>query len=81
MESLDAYCEVLKEITDDYLLYQTYKIIHYLQILRDMKVTRLTTVWIKDEFREIYFFGLMEFKFQMNEKVEVDVQDDISELK
>jgi hypothetical protein len=46
-----------------------------------MKVTRLTTVWVKDEFREICFFGIMEFTYIPNDKVEADVSEDVSELK
>ena len=41
---------------------------------------RLNTVWFKDEYNELNFFGVMQFDYEENEKMVSDI-DKISELK
>jgi hypothetical protein len=43
--------------------------VHYIEINRDVKVKSLNTVWFKDEFSELNFFGIMQFEYDENEKV------------
>ncbi len=45
-----------------------------------MRVQHLTTVWFKDELRELAFFGVAHFDYEENEKVSADVGN-IVELK
>ena len=33
--------------------------IHYMQLAKDVKISKLNTVWLKDESKEIVFFGLV----------------------
>ena len=80
MELLEEYEQMLKEMPEEYCLYQTYKMVHYIEINRDLKVKRLNTVWFKDEHKELNFFGVMQFFFEENEKVAADI-DNITELK
>lgn len=40
--------------------------VHYIEINRDMRVKHLNTVWFKDEFKELNFFGVMQFNFEEN---------------
>ncbi len=35
--------------------------IHFMEINRDIRVKHLTTVWFKDEMRELAFFGIAHF--------------------
>jgi len=39
---------MLKEMPEENCLYETYKMVHYIEINRDLKVKRLNTVWFKD---------------------------------
>jgi hypothetical protein len=71
---------MLKEMPEEYCLYETYKMVHYIEINRDVRVKHLTTVWFKDEVRELAFFGVAHFDFEENEKVAPDVGS-IVELK
>ncbi len=54
---------MLKEMPEEYCLYETYKMVHYIEINRDVKVKCLNTVWFKDEAQEINFFGIMQFEY------------------
>lgn len=46
-EHLDKYeSEVLKDIPQEYCMYQTYKIVHYMELMKDMKVEKLGTLWL-----------------------------------
>jgi hypothetical protein len=45
-----------------------------------VRVQHLTTVWFKDEVRELAFFGVAHFDYEENEKVSADVGN-IVELK
>ena len=80
IEHLEDYEQLLKDIPQEYCLYQTYKMIHYMEIAKDVKIEKISTVWLKDESKEICFFGLMEFNWQENEDITVDVAE-IKELK
>ena len=42
----------------------TYKMVHYIEINRDIKVKNLNTVWFKDEYKELNFFGVMQFEYE-----------------
>lgn len=80
LEYLEEYEQMLKEMPEEYCLYETYKMIHYIEINRDVRVQHLTTVWFKDELRELAFFGVAHFDYQENEKLTADVAN-IVELK
>ena len=54
--------------------------IHYIEINRDARVKHLTTVWFKDEIRQLAFFGVAHFDYEENEKIATDVGS-IVELK
>jgi hypothetical protein len=66
---------MLKEMPEEYCLYETYKMVHYIEINRDIKIKQLNTVWFKDEYRELTFFGVMQFTYEENEKVNADVSN------
>ena len=38
--------------------------VHYIEINRDVKVKRLNTVWFKDPYNELNFFGVMQFAYE-----------------
>lgn len=40
--------------------------VHYIEINRDIKIKQLNTVWFKDEYRELTFFGVMQFTYEEN---------------
>lgn len=71
---------MLKEMPEEYCLYETYKMVHYIEINRDVRVQHLTTVWFKDEVRELAFFGVAHFDYEENEQASADVGN-IVELK
>ncbi len=48
LDLLEDYEQMLKEMPEEYCLYQTYKMIHYMEINRDIRIKHLTTVWFKD---------------------------------
>lgn len=64
IETLESYEQVLKEIPQEFILYQNYKIVQFLSIVRNLEIKNLTTLWMKDEFREICFFGVVNFEFE-----------------
>jgi hypothetical protein len=80
LEYLEEYEQMLKEMPEEYCLYETYKMIHYIEINRDVRVKHLTTVWFKDDIRELAFFGIAHFDYEENEKITTDVSN-IVELK
>ena len=70
----------MKDIPQEYCLYQAYKMTHYMELVKDIKIKKISTVWLKDESKEICFFSLMDFDWQENENITVDVTE-IKELK
>ena len=48
IEHLEDYEQLLKEIPQEYCLYQNYKMIHYMELVKDVKIEKLNTVWLKD---------------------------------
>ncbi len=67
---------MLKEIPQEYILYQNYKMVHYLELVRNMKIKNLTTVWIKDQFREICFFSIVNFEYEENTVTDAEFHED-----
>jgi hypothetical protein len=55
---------MLRDAPEEYCLYETYKMVHYIEINRDIKIKHLNTVWFKDEYGEITFFGVLQFDFE-----------------
>lgn len=35
-----------------------------MELAKDVKVSKLNTVWLKDESKQIVFFGLVEFEWE-----------------
>ena len=66
IDHLEEYENLLKDIPQEYCLYQNYKMIHYMELAKDVKIEKLNTAWVKDESKEICFFGLMEFQWREN---------------
>lgn len=53
---------------------------HYIELMHDLKVDRLSTLWLRDPSGQICFIGLIEFEWHENKKINVDVGE-IRELK
>ena len=52
------------DIPQEYCMYQTYKMVHYMELMKDMKVEKLSTLWLMESSGEICFFGLIEFRWR-----------------
>ena len=37
-----------------------------MSLVKDIKITTITTVWLKDEYRQICFFGILNFEYEQN---------------
>lgn len=72
--------EVLKAVPQEFCIYQTYKMVHYMELMKDVKIEKLGTLWLMENSGDICFFGLVEFEWRPNEKVSVDIGE-IEELK
>ena len=54
-------------------MYQTYKIVHYIEIIKDIVVDKLSTVWVQNNDEELCFIGLTEFEWSEKLNINVDV--------
>ena len=54
--------------------------VHYMELMKDVKIEKLGTLWLMENSGDICFFGLVEFEWRPNEKVSVDIGE-IEELK
>lgn len=48
MEHLESYESLLKEIPQEYCLYQTYKMIHYMELTKDVTIEKIGTLWLRN---------------------------------
>jgi hypothetical protein len=66
LEELENYENLLKATHQEYCLYQTYKMVHYMELTRDIAVLRLGTLWLTNEEDSLCFFGLSDFEWCQN---------------
>jgi hypothetical protein len=65
---------VLRSNWTDYALYQTYKIIHYINKTSDIKTERIKLAWLINDIDLFYLYSVPEFvyekiKFEKDEKL------------
>ena len=48
IDHLEEYENLLKDIPQEYCLYQNYKMIHYMELAKDVKIEKMNTAWVKD---------------------------------
>jgi hypothetical protein len=49
VEHLENYETILRDIPNEYCLYQTYKMVHYMELTKDVTIEKLGTFWLKNE--------------------------------
>jgi hypothetical protein len=73
-DAAEEFESMLIENAADYALYQTYKIIHYINKTSDIKTERIKLAWFINDIDLFYLYSVSEFvyekiKFEKDEKL------------
>jgi len=63
-EASEEFEVVLRENHEDYALYQTYKIIHYIIKTENTKTLRIKLNWLINDIDLFYLYAVSEFHFE-----------------
>jgi len=76
-EASEEFELVLRENAEDFALYQTYKIVHYITKTEDIKTNRMKLNWLINDIDLFYLYAVSEFDF---EQIQFENDDKLTKL-